>query len=129
MPSFDELKAIWPSGHRGSLTVAQKRWSALKEPEQAQAIQGAHRARESRSWRDGFVPHMATFLFQRRWEDLTEAPPENRELTPREYKAWMSYARRVGSWELYRCRHDPKCQTDETHRRKMVDWLMASGWD
>lgn len=127
--TFDDLKTIWPAGKRGSLKVAQARWDKLTEAQQAQAIQGAQRAAETSPWRSGYIPHIATFLNQQRWEDLLEPEAQSDDLSPQEYKAWLSYARRVGSWEMYNCRHDPKCSSDDKHRRQMVNWLMASGWD
>lgn len=119
--TFDELKALWPAGKRGSLKVARRRWEALSGRDQEAAINGAALAQSTDTWRRGFIPHISTFLHQRRWEDLLDGA-DRQELTDDELEAWQWWVRRVGP-ESEVCRHAPRCRTWGAHKRRIVDYV------
>ena len=61
---------------RGSKVMAQKAWAKLKPSAEVRSIILASVAQfaHTQQWRDGYIPHAATFLNQRRWEDVEAAP-------------------------------------------------------
>jgi hypothetical protein len=76
--SFDVFWQAWPQ--KVARLNAQKAWRKLKPSADLQATilkDIAARASQDKNWLEGFIPHAATYLNQRRWEDeiLTSKPP------------------------------------------------------
>lgn len=96
---------------------ALKAWRTLKPSADLQAViaEAVAAQRTCRQWlKDGgqFIPHPATWLGQRRWED---APDEGLSLPPPGSASQMVYR---APW----CRHIPKCGSDARH-----EMLLAQG--
>jgi hypothetical protein len=78
-PGFVAFWSAYPN--KKAKSAAEKAWTKLKPPDDLQrTILGAINAqRQSASWaKDGgqYVPHPATYLNQRRWEDSLDPPAE-----------------------------------------------------
>lgn len=79
--SFDELWSIYP--RKVSKRVAQKSFERLTQAEQAQALEAMpnHLAYwKAQDTQLAYIPHLATWLNQYRWEDeiVIEEPKQNK---------------------------------------------------
>ena len=103
----DRFDLFWSSYPRKvGKGAAEKAWRTLKPTaETAEAMLDAiARQRQSRQWRESggqYIPHPATWLRQRRWEDEQAEPAPVSTAS----EAW------AGPW----CRHERKCGTREHH--------------
>lgn len=66
---FDEFWAIYP--RKTAKTVAIKAWKKVKVDAALLGIilEAVKRQKDTKQWQDGFIPHPATWLNQKRWED------------------------------------------------------------
>lgn len=94
-----DFENFWESSSkRGSKWLAAKAWKkvgAHKDPELAAAITEAHRRwMDSRQWREGFIPHVSTWLNRHGWEEEERPwqPPPEPEMDP-ETKAQYAAAK------------------------------------
>lgn len=113
--AFAELWGVYPK--HAAKQDALKAWRKLRPDAALQTrIRDAVTAHtQSAEWTKdggGFVPHLATFLRGRRWEDELPAPGAHRN--PSAAPAADAYAR-ADAW----CAHDPRCATREWHALKL----------
>lgn len=91
--TFDVWWMAWPDFARIAKGAARREWDRLR-PTPAQAEQWTMAVlaqKESRKWRDGFVPSPKNWLRDERWDDYVEQVPE-----PQGY--WL-------------CPHSPGCHS------------------
>lgn len=87
--------------------AAEKAFRKLDPDHELMAVllDAIERHRAGRQWREGFVPHAATWLNGERWKDEVPSPSGPRP-SPR------TAPRAVGGWRE-RCPHEPTCQTPQ----------------
>jgi hypothetical protein len=76
--SFDTFWLAWPEPYRIAKGAARREWERLR-PTPAQAEQWTMAIltqRDSRKWRDGYVPSPRNWLRDERWDDPVEKVPE-----------------------------------------------------
>lgn len=79
----------------------------------------------SRQWREGYVPHIRTWLHQKQWEDVLEEVPESADsFTDEEWGMLQAHYRKSGSRGVV-CAHLPECKDDLTHAVKVLAVLKA----
>jgi len=73
---FERIWKIYPV-KKGKKT-AFERWKKLNgnRPEINELISAIGKQKQSKSWKDGFIPHLTTWLNGARWEDEVEAPQQ-----------------------------------------------------
>lgn len=89
--TFDIFWLAWPEHARIAKGAARREWDKLR-PTPAQAEQwtmAVIQQRESRKWKEGFIPSPKNWLRDERWDDPVEKVPEP-----------------VGYWL---CPHQPRC--------------------
>ena len=129
--TFDDLKAAWPTGKRGSgLQKAAAKFAKIPASEHADMMRGLEVWKASRQWQQGYVPHIATWLNQAQWKDVLEDEPESADtFTDEEYGMLAAYYRKLPGGEDI-CRHDPPCPDGEEgnvlHARKLLAVLKVS---
>ena len=70
--TFDKFWADYP--RKRAKPAAQRAWEKIKPSERLDVMEGLARAVQSRQWKAGIIPHPATWLNGRRWEDAPEGP-------------------------------------------------------
>jgi len=73
-PGFSEFWIAYP--RKEAKREAEKAWNSVK-PDLVAALAALAEQKKSRQWREGVVPHGATWLRGRRWEDEPAQPPAN----------------------------------------------------
>ncbi|MCP4640625.1 MAG: hypothetical protein GY851_09340 [bacterium] len=72
--SFNEFWEHYP--HRVGKKAARKAWAAAKDkPDLPALLNALDRAKRSKQWADGFIPHPATWLNGERWNDEPQKAP------------------------------------------------------
>lgn len=70
--TFDAFYQQFP--RKTGKKAALRAWAKIKPSERLDVLDGLARAVQSRQWASGIIPHPATWLNGRRWEDGPEAP-------------------------------------------------------
>lgn len=70
--AWDEFWKAYP--RKTAKTVALRSWKRVKGIELPALMAALQVQKETDQWRRGVIPHPATWLNQRRWEDVVEAP-------------------------------------------------------
>ena len=126
--TFDDLKAAWPKGKRGSgLKQAAEKFAKIPAEELPRVAEGLERWKASRQWQNGAVHHIKTWLNQRAWIDALEEAPESADtLSEKDWRLWDFWVRRVGRHRAEVCEHDPECQDGQMHMERVLQVLRAS---
>lgn len=126
--TFEELKAAWPTGKRGSgLQQAAAKFAKIPTSEHNAVAMGLERWKASKSWREGYVHNIKTWINQRAWVDALEEAPESADtLSDKDWRLWEFWVRRVGRHRAVVCEHDPECLDGDVHMRKVLEVLRRS---
>ena len=76
-PGFADFWKAYPK--KQGIGAAEKAWKKIKPSEQllGAMLFAISKQKRSRQWREGYIPNPATWLNQRRWEDVVDdAPPQ-----------------------------------------------------
>ena len=76
-PGFADFGKAYPK--KQGIGAAEKAWKKIKPSEQllGAMLFAISKQKRSRQWREGYIPNPATWLNQRRWEDVVDdAPPQ-----------------------------------------------------
>jgi hypothetical protein len=68
---FERLSKIWPKGRKGSIGAARTKWNSKKSkiPPIRNVLKKVKQLKKTDHWRNGFVPHMSTWINQECWND------------------------------------------------------------
>lgn len=112
--TFNEFWAQYP--RKSAKLTAARAFAKVAQTDHVAVLSGLEKAKASRQWQEGVIPHASTWLNQRRWED--EAGPQDQGPTKAQ-RYLAEYRRRTGWW----CRHVPTCETlEDCDERVLKRW-------